>query len=923
MPVNTASAAFHIAPVVLKTFAEHRKQRKAREKQGKEAPQDDILFDEAFNIVKSFIELGTNNTIESLQAFTNTRVPSLYWVAVSPVTIPLSICNEAADTLIEWFGPEELNTVVGGERWWQVRGLSGIDAEWIAEREHLDDAGEKVGNGQKLTREEQDILQMEKLESVIFYVHGGGYFWGSINTHRYQIIRLAHKLKGRAFAVNYSMTSGKLLNTHGHVLFKTCSLPVNDSTIFLFYPIADNMATDLYLIRPPPGSLHKAVDPGKIVFAGDSAGGGLCVTVMTVLRDLNLPMPAGAVLISPWVDLTHSFPSVLQNTETDIVPPHGFLAKPSVLWPLDPCPKTPRIVRTETNPPPRPGEADTLKPSPEREEADKAGTDIPGEGFAVETQEEMLEKYNSMAPYTLPSPQVAEKSASSESSSSSSEMGGRAGHNKAETQVTPAGWEAKPAKILMENDIEAPLELRCQIQLYATTEQLTHPLVSPISQGSLCNLPPLYIIAGDSEMLRDEIIYFAHRAAHPSDYPVREAVLKGARRQRENAAKFTTPTKVHLQVFDGMPHVLTVFMFTKSARYAYRSIAEFVRHVTQKPKEEIERSPFPAFEWKPRSDTSESTEPLKASKSKKRPKPKPFTKTQGGPGQESPDSEQIYEHNEQVTQETLRKLAESPEPDAHLDDDDVLPSVPIIRERIDIHGMVRPMEPREEIPALHLPPDKIGMIKEAPAMRWYRGQEEWDKRFHKAGKRVLQKREKLKDKADKLIKHALEQGLVHEAFPESLVDEPTEKHSRRPVNRRTSIGEIQEYRRWGPLDLKDERPPASAIAGRRDTHESLALLRTSIYYAAPITHKTVPRLKASDALRATFDPHDDPNAPPKQSASEQQVDRMQIAPLNGLRIWEKILGYLGRKSSTKATDGIRNTAAIIRREREDTPPKAS
>lgn len=159
----------------------------------------------------------------------------------------------------------------------------------------------------------------------------------------------------------------------------------------------------------------------------------------------------------------------------DIIPPHGFLAKPSVLWPLDPCPKSERIARSETNPPPKPGEADTLKPSPGREEVAKTGADIPGEGFAVETQEEMLEKYSSTAPYNLPSPNVAgsssaEKDAVSESSSASSGMRGRAGHNKAETQTTPAGWEAKPAKILMENDTESPLELRCQIQLYATTE---------------------------------------------------------------------------------------------------------------------------------------------------------------------------------------------------------------------------------------------------------------------------------------------------------------------------------------------------------------------------------------------------------------------------------------------------------------------
>lgn len=65
-------------------------------------------------------------------------------------------------------------------------------------------------------------------------------------------------------------------------------------------------------------------------------------------------------------------------------------------------------------------------------------------------------------------------------------------------------------------------------------------------------------------MLRDEIVYLAHRAAYPDAYPARESVLKKARRQQENVEKFTRPTKVHLQVFDGMCHVVTVFMFTKS-----------------------------------------------------------------------------------------------------------------------------------------------------------------------------------------------------------------------------------------------------------------------------------------------------------------------------------------------------------------------
>jgi acetyl esterase/lipase len=73
---------------------------------------------------------------------------------------------------------------------------------------------------------------------------------------------------------------------------------------------------DLYLIRPPPGAKHSAIDPKHMVIAGDSAGGNLTLSLLTLIRDLNLPMPAGATLISPWVDMTHSFPSVMDNTKT-------------------------------------------------------------------------------------------------------------------------------------------------------------------------------------------------------------------------------------------------------------------------------------------------------------------------------------------------------------------------------------------------------------------------------------------------------------------------------------------------------------------------------------------------------------------------------------------------------------------------------
>lgn len=61
---------------------------------------------------------------------------------------------------------------------------------------------------------------------------------------------------------------------------------------------------------------------------------------MIILRDQGLPMPAGATLISPWVDLTHSFPSITIPTEFDYVPPHGFHSKPNLSWP----PQIPQVT---------------------------------------------------------------------------------------------------------------------------------------------------------------------------------------------------------------------------------------------------------------------------------------------------------------------------------------------------------------------------------------------------------------------------------------------------------------------------------------------------------------------------------------------------------------------------------------------------
>lgn len=132
----------------------------------------------------------------------------------------------------------------------------------------------------------------------------------------------------------------------------------------------------------------------------------------------------------------------------------------------------------------------------------------------------------------------------------------------------------------------------------------------------------------------------------------------------------------------------------------------------------------------------------------------------------------------------------------------------MIRERVDIHGQIREMEPRDQIQALSIPPEQIGLIKQAPAKRWLKGQQEWDQIYRRSAKRAMKKRVKLEAKAQRMIDNARQQGLML-----------TNETSSGPVVSRdqNTEGIIQIDRRWGPLDLDEENPPPSAIVKRRDT----------------------------------------------------------------------------------------------------------
>jgi acetyl esterase/lipase len=123
---------------------------------------------------------------------------------------------------------------------------------------------------------------------VILYLHGGAYALGSINVHREFIARLALATQMRCLAINY-----RLAPEHP-------------------FPAAPEDATAAYRWL-----LTQGVDPSQIIIAGDSSGGGLVLVTMVTLRDAGEQLPAGAVCISPWTDLSLTGASIHQKSKLD------------------------------------------------------------------------------------------------------------------------------------------------------------------------------------------------------------------------------------------------------------------------------------------------------------------------------------------------------------------------------------------------------------------------------------------------------------------------------------------------------------------------------------------------------------------------------------------------------------------------------
>jgi len=122
-------------------------------------------------------------------------------------------------------------------------------------------------------------------DSVILYLHGGGFVWGSLTSHRHFVSELGRAAKRKTLALDYR---------------RAPEFP---------FPHALDDAVSGY---------NYLIDRGlQVAIAGDSAGAGLAVAMLVRLRELDLPQPACAVLFSPWADMTASAGSYTRNATRD------------------------------------------------------------------------------------------------------------------------------------------------------------------------------------------------------------------------------------------------------------------------------------------------------------------------------------------------------------------------------------------------------------------------------------------------------------------------------------------------------------------------------------------------------------------------------------------------------------------------------
>ena len=255
------------------------------------------------------------------------------------------------------------------------------------------------------------------------------------------------------------------------------------------------------------------------------------------------------------------------------------------------------------------------------------------------------------------------------------------------------------------------VDIKDQIHMYTTNQLISHPLVSPVLQPSLGGLPPLLIVTGGGEVLRDEQIYLAHKAAHPSQYPPGKAYLDEYPDARDLIAKWK-PTDVQLQVWDDLCHVAPALSFTRPAKFMYRSIAQFGAWALAR-SQETEIEIMDDDEMSLISGGSDTGSEIDIEK------PKPTKEMENGVAQGGT-----------AAKDQVGKAG------------DALPPFKdhMIRQRVNRHGQIFPLDAPSSMPALRMSANEVGVIKPGPVGNWLRAKKQWDQKYAREKRKVQKQR---------------------------------------------------------------------------------------------------------------------------------------------------------------------------------------
>jgi monoterpene epsilon-lactone hydrolase len=135
-------------------------------------------------------------------------------------------------------------------------------------------------------------------DRVLLYLHGGGFVLGSVNDHRLLTVTLAEKLQLKVLSLDYRLAPENCFPTH----------------------LTDCVFAYKWL-------LSEGIQPQNILIAGDSAGGALTLTTLLKLKQNHIPLPNGAICLSPVTDLSYTDEIFYINAKTDPV-----LANKGIFW---------------------------------------------------------------------------------------------------------------------------------------------------------------------------------------------------------------------------------------------------------------------------------------------------------------------------------------------------------------------------------------------------------------------------------------------------------------------------------------------------------------------------------------------------------------------------------------------------------------